>query len=130
MSTPLVKKLGLKDGMRAYVLEAPPAYPALLGDLPAGIHFLQKPEAGLDFIHYFARAAAALDTQFPTLKSLLTPVGMLWISWPKKSSPLSTDLNRDRIREMGLGHGLVDVKVCAVDADWSALKFVYRLKDR
>ena len=71
-----------------------------------------------------------LEAEFPKLKAALTSDGMLWISWPKKSSKVATDLKEDIIREIGLTNGLVDVKVAAVDEVWSGLKFVYRLKDR
>ena len=128
--TPLLKKLGLKAGMRASFVNAPPHYAALLGPLPEGIVLLETPDGDMDFIHCFARTQGDLETQFADLKNQLAPTGMLWISWPKKTSPLETDLSSNIVRNTGLAGGLVDVKVCAVDANWSALKFVYRLKDR
>lgn len=82
------------------------------------------------FIHYFAHSRELLQHDFPTLKKALVKDGMLWISWPKKTSKIASDLDENIIREIGLNNGLVDVKVCAVDDDWSGLKFVYRLKDR
>jgi hypothetical protein len=84
----------------------------------------------LDFIQFFTTARVDLEAQFTILKQSLTPTGMLWVSWPKKASKLKTDLDENIIREIGLAHGLVDVKVCAVDEQWSGLKFIYRLKDR
>ena len=84
----------------------------------------------LDFIQFFTRERKDLERRFPTLERALTPAGMLWISWPKKSSGVATDLTEDVIRTVGLAHGLVDVKVAAVDQVWSGLKFVRRLKDR
>ena len=84
----------------------------------------------MDFIHFFALTQEDLETRFTDLKRHLAPTGMLWISWPKKASSIETDLSSNLVRSTGLAGGLVDVKVCAVDADWSALKFVYRLKDR
>jgi hypothetical protein len=71
-----------------------------------------------------------LNEQFPRLKEALSPSGMLWVSWPKASSGVPTDLSENVVREIGLANGLVDVKVCAVDEVWSGLKFVYRIKDR
>ena len=129
-STPLVKKLGLKSGARIAVEGCPIDYAALLGGLPDGVLTLRLDAGALDFIHVFIRHAAELNNSFLAWKAALQPAGMLWISWPKRGSSLSTDLNENLIRETGLANGLVDVKVCAVDADWSGLKFVYRLKDR
>jgi hypothetical protein len=84
----------------------------------------------LDFIHFFTTRQEILAAHFPHLKQALTPAGMLWISWPKRSSKVETDLTEDIIRVIGLDNGLVDVKVAAIDEVWSGLKFVYRLKDR
>ena len=126
----LLKKLGLKAPMRACFVAAPPHYLDLLGSLPAGLMLLDAPEEEMDFIHFFAWTQGDLETQFANLKKHLAPTGMLWISWPKKASSIETDLSSQIVRNRGLAGGLVDVKVCAVDADWSALKFVYRLKDR
>ena len=83
-----------------------------------------------DYIHLFATRVRDLERRLPTLKRHLSKTGLAWISWPKKASGVPTDLDGNVVRRLGLGTGLVDVKVCAVDADWSGLKFVYRLKDR
>ena len=83
-----------------------------------------------DFIHCFATARRTLAARFPALEHALTPAGMLWVSWPKGTSGVATDLAENVVREIGLANGLVDVKVCAVDATWSGLKFVRRVKDR
>jgi hypothetical protein len=127
--TPLPKKLGVKPGMRAYALNAPKQYTTLLGPLD-GVRVATRLSPDLDFIHAFFRSVADLDAAFPKLKKALAKDGTLWISWPKKSSPLAGDLAEGEVRAIGLASGLVDVKVCAVDDDWSGLKFVYRLKDR
>ena len=87
-------------------------------------------ESSLDLIQFLSRYREELTHQFPILKCALSPSGMLWISWPKRSSSIDTDLSERAVRETGLANGLVDVKVCAIDEDWSALKFVYRLADR
>ncbi len=84
----------------------------------------------VDYIHLFTKSKDELQTQFPILKAALAQNGLLWISWPKKASKVTTDLNENIVREIGLQNGLVDIKVCAVDEIWSGLKFVYRLKDR
>ncbi|MCA9998900.1 MAG: hypothetical protein KDE56_24225, partial [Anaerolineales bacterium] len=83
-----------------------------------------------DFIHLFTVSMAELETLLPQLKAALTKDGMLWISWPKKAAKIATDLDGNRVRELGLATGLVDVKVAAVDEVWSGLKFVYRREDR
>jgi hypothetical protein len=129
--TPLVKKLGIKAGWRIAFLNAPADYAVTVGDLPPGVTLLDKPDSQpLEFIQCFVEQRAELEQQFPALKSALTPSGMLWISWRKKTAKMSGDLNEDLIRAVGLENGLVDVKVIAVDAVWSGVKFVYRLKDR
>lgn len=89
-----------------------------------------KQPAALDFAILFAKSRAELGKEFSRIAKLLTPAGMLWVSWPKKSSGVATDLTEDDVRNIGLEAGLVDVKVCAVTDVWSGLKFVRRLKDR
>jgi hypothetical protein len=129
-ATPLLKKLGIKPGARVLLLNAPAGYLTLLGPLPTGVTLLDAPEDGLDFVQLFSREAADVAEWFPRLQAALAPAGALWISWPKRAARIPTDLSENLIREMGLRQGLVDVKVCAVDENWSGLKFVYRLKDR
>jgi hypothetical protein len=114
--------------MRALVLQAPAGYAKTLGALPEGVTLNGK--RPLDFIQFFTRRKGDLVARFGALAGSLAPEGMLWISWPKQSAKVETDLNEDVIRAVGLKHGLVDVKVCAVDEVWSGLKFVRRLKDR
>jgi len=126
----LIEKLGIKDGFSIAVLEAPRDYPKTLGRLPGTVKANQRLRPDLDFIQFFCRARRDLEEQYPALKSSLAPNGSLWISWPKGSSKVETDLNENIVREVGLKQGLVDVKVCAVDETWSGLKFVFRLKDR
>lgn len=130
-ANPLIKKLGIKPGYVIWLHEAPNHYAGLLGELPEDIEFadLGEPES-CDFIHAFFDTEAIFKQDLPTLKSALKMTGGLWVSWPKQSSSLKTDLHRDIIREGGLKTGLVDVKVCAVDKDWSGIKFMYRIKDR
>ena len=128
--TPLIKKLGIKPGMRAVVLDPPPGYVATLGDLPDGVPLEDSLNGRFDFIHLFAHSRQTLEARFPDLRAALDPAGMLWVSWPKKASKMPTDLNENIVRDIGLAGGLVDVKVAAIDATWSGLKFVYRLADR
>jgi hypothetical protein len=126
----LAAKLGLKPGFKVYFVNAPENYAETLGNLPADLTLSRSLEGPLDFIQFFTKDKAELQAGFPGLKQALAPAGMLWISWPKKASKVKTDLDENIIREIGLAHGLVDVKVAAVDATWSGLKFIYRLKDR
>ena len=128
--TQLVKKLGIQLGMRLYVQNPPIPYPELVAGLPVGIFWQNDLTEGLDFIHAFYTHPAGLAEDFPLFKYSLAPTGMVWISWPKRGSGMESDLNETIIRELGLGCGLVDVKVCAVDETWSGLKFVIRRRDR
>ena len=129
--TPLAKKLGIKPQFDVIALNAPSHYQHLLAPLPEGVTFADSLEPGEHaFIHFFTTERDALEQDFGRLKAGLRKNGILWISWPKKSSDLKSDLTRDIVREIGLGHGLVDTKICAVDETWSGLKFLYRLTDR
>ena len=126
----LVEKLGIKPGANILILNAPEDYNRSLGELPTGVFVASSLGSTLDFIQFFAKDREALEQNFPALKQALTPNGQLWISWPKKSAKIPTDLDENVVREIGLQNGLVDVKVIAVDEVWSGLKFVYRIKDR
>lgn len=127
---PLIQKLGIKPGMRLIILHPPADYDATLGPLPDGIDQPPILDGTFDFIHFFTTERTALADQFPLMRDHLQTKGMIWISWPKKSAKIPTDLDENWVREIGLAAGLVDVKVCAVDERWSGLKFVFRLKDR
>lgn len=126
----LVAKLGIKARAVIAILDAPKGYERTLGRLPAGVTRRATVTGPLDFIQFFTRDERELKRAFRTLERALAPAGMLWISWPKRASGVPTDLREDVIRGIGLAHGLVDVKVAAVDDVWSGLKFVRRLKDR
>jgi len=128
--TPLVKKLGIKPGFNIYFANPPDNLQTLLGELPENVTLLNKLKGPVNYIHLFTKSKEELQTQFPILKEALMQNGLLWISWPKKASKVTTDLDENIVRGIGLRNGLVDVKVCAVDESWSGLKFVYRLKDR
>jgi adenosine/AMP kinase len=128
--TPLVKKLGIKEGFKISILNAPENYAQTLGELPENVTVVDILVGPLDFIHFFTTSRETLTNQFPQLKQALASNGMLWISWPKRSAKVETNLTEDIIRAIGLDNSLVDVKVAAVDEIWSGLKFVYRLKDR
>ncbi|MDY8135797.1 DUF3052 domain-containing protein [Aquimarina sp. 2201CG5-10] len=129
--TPLAKKLGIKEGVTIHLYNQPAHYFDLFIDMPDGI--IEAKEAvpeSIDFIHIFCTTYEELKNVAKTYKKALKKDGMLWVSWPKGSSSIQTDLKREIIREHLIDIGLVDIKVCAVDKDWSGLKFVYRIKDR
>lgn len=138
--TPLVRKLGIKEGHRLAVLGDPGHFAALLGDLPTDVERVddpplpRKPRAGrpsaFDVVVAFVPEASRLERRFRAGHRLLDWSGGLWISWPKMKSPLFRDLRESEIRAHGLALGLVDNKICAVDDDWSGLRFVYRVADR
>ena len=128
--TPLVKKLGIKQGSRIFLFDEPPNYIDLLVEVPENIEWMKHDAAHADFIHCFVKGMNELEDAIVHLKPKLSRNGMLWVSWPKGSSGVQTSLNRDIIREYVLSQGLVDVKVASIDDTWSGLKFVYRLHDR
>lgn len=126
----LADKLGIKEGLRTFLLNPPEAYSTMIGERLAGVLLSKKLQGPVDFIHFFTKEKKELEKQFPMLTKALSDHGALWISWPKGSSKAATDLNENVVREVGLANGLVDTKVCAVDEVWSGLKFVRRVKDR
>ncbi|HEY6349952.1 MAG TPA: DUF3052 domain-containing protein [Candidatus Angelobacter sp.] len=126
----LVEKLGIRSGHKVYLGNSPPGYLAVLGAPPDKVVLVKALKGPVDFIQFFSKEKAELESEFPRLKKGLAKDGALWVSWPKGASRIKTDLNENVAREIGLKNGLVDVKVCAVDDVWSGLKFVFRLKDR
>jgi hypothetical protein len=128
--TPLPKKLGIKDGFQVCLIDAPPDVIAELRPSLEKCGLAGNAKAPIEFAMLFTKSATSLKKEFPRTAKRLAPAGMLWISWPKKSSGVPTDLTENIVRDIGLAAGLVDVKVCAVTDVWSGLKFVRRLKDR
>jgi len=131
--TPLPKKLGLKPGHRVRFASAPPEFAAALGELPRPLEMVDPEDdtaSALDLVVFFTTSADELRARFDALAASLASAGMLWVAWPKKASRVPTDVTEDVVRAIALERGLVDVKVCAIDAVWSALKLVRRLKDR
>ena len=126
----LVDKLGIKPGNRVAIINAPQDYDELLGTLPEGVQVRTRLTGHFDFIQFFTKGRRDLAKRFGSLMSRMDKNGMLWVSWPKRASGVETDVNEDIVRDVALGAGLVDVKVCAVDDVWSGLKLVYRKKDR
>jgi hypothetical protein len=128
--TPLARKLGIKPGARVGLIGAPEGFDAALDGLPPGVTFGRTVRGSFDVIVAFCPRRAVLEARLPKLRAALDPAGGLWIAWPKRASGVDTDLNENAVRELGLAAGLVDNKVCAIDAVWSGLRLVYRLRDR
>jgi len=128
--TPLPKKLGIKPGFRVALADAPPEVRSELSAELADCEIVRDAKTPLDFAMMFTKSTTALTREFKRVNKQLAPAGMFWVSWPKKSSGVATDLDDNVVRAIGLAAGLVDVKVCAVTEVWSGLKFVRRLKDR
>jgi hypothetical protein len=128
--TTLPKKLGLRENQRIALVNAPAGFEKTLGVLPQNAHIVKRLNNPLDLVMLFVDQEKQLTKQFSSIVSKLTPNGMIWVAWPKKSSGVPTDLTFDRVQRIGLDSGLVDVKICAVDEVWSGLKFVIRVKDR
>jgi hypothetical protein len=126
--TPLVKKLGIKEGFSILIVNPPKNFDQQLG-LPSNVKVNVKGRKH-DFVLFFTMSEHALEREFSAYAARLTPAGMLWVSWPKKTSGVPSDLNENIVRDIGLAKGMVDVKVCAINDVWSGLKFVFRLKDR
>lgn len=130
--TPLARKLGIREGRRVAVLGGPAHFLGLLDPLPAGVRVRTRPRSGspFDVVVVFARTRTELARRFRRGDALMDVDGGLWVAWPKRSSSLVTELSGGDVRAHGLSCGLVDNKVCAVDEDWSALRFVVRSADR
>jgi len=130
--TPLPQKLGIKEGHRLAVLDAPAGYPAALGELPAGVRPERRLSKGRDYevVLLFSRRREHLARALPAALARLAPAGGLWVAWPKKASGLETDLAFDSVQRLGLDLGVVDNKICALDETWSGLRFVVRREDR
>ena len=128
--TPLAKKLGFKPGFVVQIVQAPDYYFDLFEQLPEDIEFLHEGDRKKDLIHFFTKYGDELSDALPSLRDQLKETGMLWISWPKKSSGVACDIDGNSVRSLGLRYGLVDIKVCAVDNTWSGLKFVIPVKSR
>lgn len=127
--TPLVKKLGVKEGCRLAIVSAPNGFAESLA-LPDGVQLRKQARGRLDVVVFFVTRRSELARRFPVLQNRLEPDGGLWIAWPKKSSDVATDLSFEPVQRVGLDNGLVDNKVAAIDDTWSGLRFVHRVRDR
>jgi hypothetical protein len=124
--TPLAKKLGFKEHNQVFVSGAPADYTKLLEPLPSGVIFQAKASTATDIVHIFVTQADELKKQLTALRKKLKADGVVWVSWPKKSSQVATTITDNTIRELALPLGFVDIKVCAVNEIWSGLKLVVR----
>ena len=130
--TPLARKLGIKEEFSILLINEPDHYWDLFSEISQRLKLIKNPtKESIDFAHLFCTKVSVLEKETKRLKPFLKKTGMLWVSWPKGTSKIITEINREDIRSYILDHvGLVDIKVAAIDADWSGLKFVYRTKDR
>jgi hypothetical protein len=128
--TPLPRKLGIKPEARVALVNAPADFDETLGQLPVGVVVRRRLQGSFDVIVAFCGSRGQLQRGLPRWRGALDQAGGLWIAWPKRASEIDTDLGEGVVREHGLAAGLVDNKVCAIDATWSGLRFVYRVADR
>jgi len=127
--TPLHRKLGVKPGSRVLISAAPPGFTLDEAPPDAVVH-TRAAGASYDVVVAFCPDRARLERRFAPLTERITTAGALWVAWPKRASGVATDIDENVVREVGLGEGLVDVKVIAIDETWSGLKFVRRVRDR
>jgi hypothetical protein len=127
---PLAKKLGIKEGMTVVAVDAPWHYAELLSPVPESVEITEEKRAEADIIHIFTNSRDDLFRGLAEARGLIKQDGTIWVSWYKKSAKLPTEITEDTVREAALPLGLVDVKVCAVDENWSGLKLVIRKENR
>jgi hypothetical protein len=128
--TPTAKKLGIRPGLHVTVLNAPGDYARLLDGVPAGVDLRSSLRGKSDIVHLFVTRGADLEKRIVAMRKAIEPDGAIWVSWPKRSAKVPTDLTEDVIRGVGLRNRLVDVKVCAIDHTWSGLKLVIPVAQR
>lgn len=128
--TPLVKKLGIQEGSKLFLAGAPENYLKWIAPLPKAVTICSRMSSDADLVHLFCTEKSQLQKLLRACLDKLKPNGVIWISWPKKASKVTTDITEDRIREIALPLGLVDIKVCAIDEVWSGLKLVIRKENR
>ena len=125
-ATPLAEKLGIRAGAEIHVSGAPDDYPELVAPLPEGVRFVARISSRTALVHVFASSKVRLAQALGSYRTRISPTAVIWVSWPKKSAKLPTDITEDTVREVALPLGYVDVKVCAVTDVWSGLKLVVR----
>jgi len=128
--TPLVKKLGIQEGSKLFLAGAPENYLKWVAPLPKAVTISPRMYSDVTLAHLFCTQKSQLQKLLRASFGKLSPNGVIWVSWPKKASKVTTDITEDTIREIALPMGLVDIKVCAVDEVWSGLKLVIRKENR
>src|SRR5437868_59944 len=128
--TPLLQKLGIKPGLTVVIINAPANYRRLLGKIADGVTFSDRLKLDSTFVHLFTSRRNELQRKMSILRDKISDDGTVWVSWPKKSSGIATDVTEDVIREIALPLGFVDIKVCAVHEIWSGLKLMIRRENR
>ena len=116
----------MDGGSTVLAVGAPADYAQLLAPLPSGVKFVKKLTTSVDLLHLFTKSASELAARLRLWRGTIRSDAAIWVSWPKKTSKIPTDITEDVIRQVALPLGLVDVKVCAVDGTWSGLKLVIR----
>lgn len=129
-ATPLARKLGIREASRLHIVHPPGVLDELEATLPADVEVLQRPRSPVDVVLAFFTSRRRLENEFAALAAGIADDGGVWIGWPKRASGVATDLDENVVREIGLEAGLVDNKVCAIDATWSGLRFGVRLRNR
>ena len=128
--TPLPQKLGIKPGLAVVIINAPTNYRRLLGTIPEDVTFSGRLKPDSSFVHIFIKKRSELANRLSVLREKIADTGTVWVSWPKRSSGVSTDATEDVVRAVALPLGFVDVKVCAIDETWSGLKLMVRRTNR
>ena len=127
---PLLQKLGFKSPLTLVAIGAPAEYASWLGEVPSGMRIVSRQPKDIEAAHVFVTKRESLKRELMTLRKGLQQDGFVWVSWPKKSSKVPTDITEDTIREVALPLGFVDIKVCAIDEIWSGLKLMIRKENR
>jgi len=128
--TPLPQKLGIKPGLIVVTVNAPANYRRLLGTIPENVMFSDRLKADSGFVHVFTKKSSELEKTLSALREKIADTGTIWVSWPKRSSGVATDMTEDVVRAVALPLGFVDIKVCAIDETWSGLKLMVRRQNR
>jgi hypothetical protein len=128
--TPLAQKLGITQEMAVVLIRAPANYRKLLGRIASSVEFSDKIKNASNFVHIFTKSRGELEKRLAILREKVADTGIVWVSWPKKSSGVRTDVTEDVVRSIALPLGFVDVKVCAIDETWSGLKLMVRRTNR
>lgn len=129
-STPLPQKLGIKPGTIVVAIDPPDNYRKLLEEIPSGVNFATRPVGNTKFVHLFVKERRVLGSRLQSLRQKIAEDAAVWVSWPKKSAGVATDITEDVIRAVALPLGFVDIKVCAIDETWSGLKLMIRRENR